>query len=261
MNAEDKDEAESKVKPMEVSNEISVAFGALKTKTTKEIYRLDEEQYLVFADIELPGTFRADFGLSETGDTISMIGTENRVMMPDELLLKAGKLHCWVWLDTGEYGGKTEYHVIVPIKQRGNVTDIQPTPAEQSTIDSLIDALNDGVDRAEDAADEAILSAGEASRSAERAEAAARAFPTGGTTGQVLKKASDADYDTEWADESGGGGLPEGGQVGDLLTKISASGAGWVTPASSAEQDNTRPITAAAVYMEIGNINALLVTI
>ena len=29
--------------------------------------------------------------------------------------------------------------------------------------------------------------------------------PTGGTTGQVLKKASGTDYDTEWANESGGG--------------------------------------------------------
>lgn len=29
--------------------------------------------------------------------------------------------------------------------------------------------------------------------------------PTGGTTGQVLKKVSNTDYDTEWADESGGG--------------------------------------------------------
>lgn len=31
-------------------------------------------------------------------------------------------------------------------------------------------------------------------------------IPAGGTTGQVLKKSSDSDYDTEWADESGGGG-------------------------------------------------------
>jgi len=30
--------------------------------------------------------------------------------------------------------------------------------------------------------------------------------PTGGTTGQVLKKASGTDYDTEWANESGGSG-------------------------------------------------------
>ena len=247
----------------EVSNEISVAFGALKTKTTGGIYRLDEEQYLVFTDIELPESFRADFGLSETGDTISMVGTENRVLIPDELLVNAGKLHCWVWLDTGEYGGKTAYQVIIPIKQRGDITDIQPTPAEQSTIDSLIGALNDGVDRAETAADEAGTSADEAAQSAERAEAAAKAFPPGGTIGQVLKKASDEDYDAEWADESGGGGggLPSGGKVGDLLTKISPNNAGWITPASSAEQDNTRPITSAAVYTVIGNINALLATI
>lgn len=63
---------------------------------------------------------------------------------------------------------------------------------------------------------------------------------------------------------SGGGtGLPPGGLAGDILTKTTAANyaAMWVTPASSAEKDNTRPITAAAVYTEIGNINALLATI
>ena len=55
--------------------------------------------------------------------------------------------------------------------------------------------------------------------------------------------------------------LPEGGQTGDILMRVGDTGAAWETPASSAEQDNTRPITAAAVYTEIGNINALLATI
>ena len=59
------------------------------------------------------------------------------------------------------------------------------------------------------------------------------------------------------------GGLPEGGEIGDIIVKRSLEDydVEWVTPASSAEQDNTRPITAAAVYTEIGNINALLATI
>ena len=39
--------------------------------------------------------------------------------------------------------------------------------------------------------------------------AAGPGVASGGTTGQVLKKKSDTDYDTEWGDESGGGGLPE----------------------------------------------------
>ena len=61
----------------------------------------------------------------------------------------------------------------------------------------------------------------------------------------------------------GSSSLPSGGVDGDILIKrTDAPGvAEWVPPANSAEQDNTRPITAAAVYTEIGNINALLATI
>ena len=57
--------------------------------------------------------------------------------------------------------------------------------------------------------------------------------------------------------------LPSGGSPGSLLAKRSGEDgdAGWIMPADAAEQDNTRPITSAAVYTEIGNINALLATI
>ena len=55
--------------------------------------------------------------------------------------------------------------------------------------------------------------------------------------------------------------LPEGGQHGDILMNAGGGVSEWRTPASSAEADNTLPITAAAVYTEIGNINALLETI
>lgn len=60
-----------------------------------------------------------------------------------------------------------------------------------------------------------------------------------------------------------GGGVAPGGNAGDIFIKRSSvdGDAEWVPPASSVEQDNTRPITSAAVYTEIGNINALLATI
>ena len=70
--------------------------------------------------------------------------------------------------------------------------------------------------------------------------------------------------DVEFSTGTGGGSrLPAGGQPGDLLAKRSAGDGDveWITPANHAEADNTRPITAAAVYTEIGNINALLATI
>lgn len=55
--------------------------------------------------------------------------------------------------------------------------------------------------------------------------------------------------------------LPEGGQQGDVLINAGGGVPEWKAPATSAEADNTLPITAAAVYTEIGNINALLETI
>lgn len=39
-------------------------------------------------------------------------------------------------------------------------------------------------------------------------------IPAGGTTGQVLAKASNTDYDTEWVDQTGGGGSGEPGEDG-----------------------------------------------
>lgn len=48
--------------------------------------------------------------------------------------------------------------------------------------------------------------------------------------------------------------------VGEDL-QITQSGVLSVTKATAVEQDNTHPITSAAVYMEVGNISALLQTI
>ena len=62
---------------------------------------------------------------------------------------------------------------------------------------------------------------------------------------------------------NGGGLLIPGGVQGDIIIKRSSADydAEWVAPAQSVEEDNTKPLTAAAVYTEIGNINALLATI
>ena len=53
--------------------------------------------------------------------------------------------------------------------------------------------------------------------------------PAGGTTGQVLKKKSDTDYDAEWGDESGGSGGGSGVEVVDLGTVEISNKQGIVT--------------------------------
>lgn len=60
---------------------------------------------------------------------------------------------------------------------------------------------------------------------------------------------------------SGGGG--GSGYIVDVSEDFSVDGSGKLSlrKADAVEQDNTRPITSAAVYTEVGNINALLATI
>lgn len=60
-----------------------------------------------------------------------------------------------------------------------------------------------------------------------------------------------------------GGNMPTGGIQGDIIVKNSTDNydCSWVAPANEVEENNTLPITAAAVYTTVGNINALLATI
>ena len=51
------------------------------------------------------------------------------------------------------------------------------------------------------------------------------------------------------------GGIPQGGQTGDIVSKKSDSDydTQWITPAEAVDQDNHNPVTSAAVFAEIRN--------
>ena len=79
--------------------------------------------------------------------------------------------------------------------------------------------------------------------------------PPEGLPGQVLTKTKDGNI---WTFPSGGGGSYTigAGLKLDLESNILS-----VDTAEIVEQDNTRPVTSAAVYTTVGNIDALLATI
>lgn len=60
---------------------------------------------------------------------------------------------------------------------------------------------------------------------------------------------------------SSGGGAGGGYTIGDGLKLDAATNTLSVDTAAAVEKDNTKPVTSAAVYTEVGNINALLATI
>lgn len=98
------------------------------------------------------------------------------------------------------------------------------------TGDTPPDPLETWYQQMLEAAAQAQNAAQSAAQSAETASHAAEMFPAGGTTGQILAKASNANYDTHWVDNEGGGGaLPPGGTDGQYLVRSSAAqeGAIW----------------------------------
>lgn len=115
-----------------------------------------------------------------------------------------------------------------------------------------------------------------------RGESTSATLPEGGTAGQLLSKTESGE---EWIDPPVS--LPQGGTEGQVLTKTQ-NGEEWrslpsggtgsmpelghalgydgdgklaVQVANEVEEDNTLPITAAAVHTTVGNIEILLSTI
>ncbi len=66
--------------------------------------------------------------------------------------------------------------------------------------------------------------------------------PAGGTTGQVLAKVSNTDFDTDWVDQTGGGG------GSGTVTSVS------VTPANGITGTVTNPTTTPAISLNLGAI-------
>ena len=76
---------------------------------------------------------------------------------------------------------------------------------------------------------------------------------------QTYNKGNLVDAINEARSSGGSGGV--GYTIGDGLKLDAATNTLSVDTAAAVEKDNTKPVTSAAVYTEVGNINALLATI
>lgn len=162
-----------------IYNRIPVVFGNLRKITIPPVsFQYDIVQKLIISGLELPEYYQVDFCNEGDSESITMIGTADGVDVPDQFL-QTGKTVKAYLVVTGVDAGaaETRYEITIPVNKRPTRTDIEPTPVEQSTIDSLIAALNDAVDRSEEAAGDAETSAGLAADGAELSES----WAVGGT--------------------------------------------------------------------------------
>jgi len=140
--------------PMPAVNEIVAVFGNRSECTTATVYQYNYGERLRIVKDDLPEHYRVDFANSVSGQSKSMLGSADVVLIPYEYFVPGSYIHAWIVYLGADYA-ITKGHIIIPISPKAQNTDETPEPEPQRIIDQTIAALNDGVDRAETAAENA----------------------------------------------------------------------------------------------------------
>lgn len=119
-------------------NVLRVVFGGICFVTSRPLYQYDYGQKLKLSGIHLPEMYEVHFSKSRSGTSVTVIGDESGVDIPDSLLETEGEVIAWVYLHTTEDDGETKYEITIPVKGRAQPTHEDPTPVQQTEIERLI---------------------------------------------------------------------------------------------------------------------------
>lgn len=135
-------------------NKTTVSFGALRTITGPAIqWQYNVKQTLFIRGLDLPENYLVDFCNEGDATTISMPASlTDGVEIPDQFLQNGKRLIALIVVVDGE-SVNTIAQATFPVNGRGARTDIEPEPAEQQQIDSLVDRMNEATEAVEQAAE------------------------------------------------------------------------------------------------------------
>lgn len=106
-------------------------------------FRYNSGIYMKFVDIDLPPTYQVHFSNSLSDVSIEMIGDENGVHVPYDVLESGKTIYAWIYLHPTEESAVTKYEVRINNRDRSPLPDgTEPTPEQQSSIDQMIVAMN-----------------------------------------------------------------------------------------------------------------------
>lgn len=167
------------------------------------------------------------------------VGDDGTAIIPDELLQDWHPLTAYAYV-TDDAGGYTKVQVDFAVHKRARPSDYVYTPTDQMTLQTIQRQIGDLADLTTEAKANLVAAINEA-------------LTKGG--GEVDPAAVQKIVD-DYLEAN----PPSPVKAGNGL-KIAEDGTLSVDTADKAEKDNTKPITSAGAYLEIGNINALLATI
>ena len=129
-------------------NIIKVYFKGTHLTHSKTQYQYNHGMILHFADLNLPQAFETHFANKQHGNSKTVIGSENKVEIPDEYFWTgANEIFAWVYLHSDVDDGETVYEVRIPLVKRAKPSDEEPLPDQQSVIDRAIAELNHAVEQ------------------------------------------------------------------------------------------------------------------
>lgn len=189
------------------TNILIAQFTDYQFKRTRSLYQYDYGQILKFEGIDLPVAYEVHFSTNNIGgSSITQIGDEDGVTIPDELLLSGKTIYAWVYLHAGENDGETMYAVTIPVTVRPMPSNDTPTPVQQDAITQAIAALNAAVEQTEQdvidtnaakvAAEAAQIAAETAQGKAEDAQGAAETAQSKAETAQGKAEAAQTAAET-----------------------------------------------------------------
>ena len=144
-------------------------------------HQYDYGQALSITGITLPDVFEAHFSSVDGSQTVTMLGHDGVVEIPDELFQVAKAIICYIYLHDEATDGRTVYTIKIPVKERPKPSDVEPTPVQQDIITQAIATLNNAVEQTGqdvESADASAQAAQDAQTAAESARDAAQASET-----------------------------------------------------------------------------------
>lgn len=141
-----------------MSNIITAVFTGCNPRfaaATPMSYQWDKGQILKIIGLSIPSGTLADFVIN--GDSVTqMISVADKVAtvaVPDALFEEAGAYMIYIRYREDDATQETEYMILLTVLERAKPDDYDdPTPAEQSMFQTVIDTVEEGVQDAQDAA-------------------------------------------------------------------------------------------------------------